>query len=160
MVNVISRLMWSNLNAPFTKDYLVKISGYVIIQLVLSLWVWPNVITLSGFFCTRIIEVRYFGLIFSVFIRLNFNYRIATWSKRGTIEFQFSIILRIAVELFPSPNHFSMFEKKTFSQQKFLEVCKSCSLFAYLHLCLQQWLISKWWSLLKVINFVWFVHFK
>jgi len=51
----------------------------------------------------------------------------------GKIEFQFSIILRIAVELFLSPNHFSMFEKKNISAVKIsetLQVLLTC----YLHL--------------------------
>ena len=49
--NVISRLMWSNFIVPWTTDYLVKSSVIVLIRLMLSLWVKPKVITLSGFCC-------------------------------------------------------------------------------------------------------------
>ena len=39
----------------FTTDNKVKIIGNVIIQLMVSLWVWPKVITLSKFYCILVI---------------------------------------------------------------------------------------------------------
>ena len=54
--------MWSHFKVPFTKDYLIKKTPViVIIRLMLSLLLWPKVITLSGFYCTNKSQ-RYFWL--------------------------------------------------------------------------------------------------
>ena len=51
LVSVISRLMWSNLNVPYTKDYLEKIIGYCYRSVNVITFVQLLVITLSGFYC-------------------------------------------------------------------------------------------------------------
>ncbi len=46
--------MWSQFKIPITRAYYIKQSVIVIIWLMLSLLVWPKVITLSGFHCISV----------------------------------------------------------------------------------------------------------
>ncbi len=51
LVNVISRLMWSPFRRPIYKILNKKPVNFFI-RLMLTLLVWPKVITISGFYCT------------------------------------------------------------------------------------------------------------
>ena len=73
LVNVISRLMSSNFNVPFTKDFYVKIIGYCYHSVHVITLVWPKVITLSGFLLYRQPPSLYVAFKAAILQKLSYN---------------------------------------------------------------------------------------